>query len=722
MIFYDKETCGFTGPTVLDQWAEDRGPVHIHNVWLTPVKETLSLYEWLATQHVCAFNMTFDWYHLIKDYNILRHASDRNKVPLLKEYLANQERGVREALCLKPEGALDLYLHAIQGPLQSLMARDSTAIRKVPTQCAQALADHLTKEVDIAEIFFHHGRKDGKRWMVYPWVDKETMEEDENFKDVVLKFAASGALKPLIAHIFGTPTMDLPVPDHLKPKDNKTEWYPFHHKSRWDLKLRGQVHHWSKNATALRYAAEDIEHLQNLHEYFNYPETNDDNSYLVSAVAWARWKGFAFNTDKAKIARAVAEKEMQSAPRSPGEAMRKLQALMSPIERITVTNTSGPMLEAIGEWPDHPAAELAKSIHRARSAATRVNLLSKMIEIGRSHPDFKIIGTRSSRMAGTGGINMTGIDSGVEVRECYEMADEGEQLDGGDFSGYEVSIAAAVYKDPRLNAELASGKKLHGMFGALAYEKEYDEIMDTKLEGLDGLYGKAKSGVFALFYGAMEWKLASTLGIPVERAAELVAEWAARYPMWDKARQATFLKFCSMRQPGGIGSPVIWHEPADYCETMLGFKRYFTLENSICKALFKLGQRVPPELRRLGAGFRVKRRDRVQTALGATQSALFGAAFQIQAQNMRSAGNHEIQSMGGQCTKKVQRALWDQQPCGVHPGRLRIMQVHDEIEVVHDGTVDTAAVVQGAIEDLHVYIPTLQMEWKTHLESWADVK
>ena len=43
-----------------------------------------------------------------------------------------------------------------------------------------------------------------------------------------------------------------------------------------------------------------------------------------------------------------------------------------------------------------------------------------------------------------------------------------------------------------------------------------------------------------------------------------------------------------MRQPGGIGSKVEWHEPADFVESMLGFRRYFTLENRICKTLFDL--------------------------------------------------------------------------------------------------------------------------------------
>ena len=70
------------------------------------------------------------------------------------------------------------------------------------------------------------------------------------------------------------------------------------------------------------------------------------------------------------------------------------------------------------------------------------------------------------------------------------------------------------------------------------------------------------------------------------------ADFVKRYPGIDKARNKTFDAFCSMRQPAGIGSAVVWAEPAEYIETFLGFRRYFTLENKICKALFDLARNV----------------------------------------------------------------------------------------------------------------------------------
>ena len=70
MIFLDTETCGFTGPIVLIQWAEGDGHVHIHEVWHEPVSETLSLIERLCDDTVCAFNLSFDWFHINNLYNL----------------------------------------------------------------------------------------------------------------------------------------------------------------------------------------------------------------------------------------------------------------------------------------------------------------------------------------------------------------------------------------------------------------------------------------------------------------------------------------------------------------------------------------------------------------------------------------------------------------------------------------------------------------------------
>ena len=114
----------------------------------------------------------------------------------------------------------------------------------------------------------------------------------------------------------------------------------------------------------------------------------------------------------------------------------------------------------------------------------------------------------------------------------------------------------------------------------------------------------------------------------------------------------------------------------------------------------------------------------VQEAYGAVASALFGAAFQIQAANQRAATNHEIQSPGGQITKAVQRLIWDLQPAGVHPLYVAPMNIHDELMcVTHPEYVDRVAdVVKTCVEHYRELVPLLGMTWNKEMANWAEKK
>ena len=135
-------------------------------------------------------------------------------------------------------------------------------------------------------------------------------------------------------------------------------------------------------------------------------------------------------------------------------------------------------------------------------------------------------------------------------------------------------------------------QKLHALFGMALSGLSYAEVINSS--GTDNdWYDKGKRGVFALVYGG-DWNtLVQKLGVTEARAKAAYADFVKRYPGIGKARNKTFDAFCSMRQPAGIGSAVVWAEPAEYIETFLGFRRYFTLENKICKALFDLARNVP---------------------------------------------------------------------------------------------------------------------------------
>jgi hypothetical protein len=157
-------------------------------------------------------------------------------------------------------------------------------------------------------------------------------------------------------------------------------------------------------------------------------------------------------------------------------------------------------------------------------------------------------------------------------------------------------------------------------------------------------------------------------------------------------------------------------------ETFLGFRRYFTLENQVTKALFRLARKPPQAWR--DARVKVVRRDRVQTASGAVASALYAAAFGMQAANMRAAANHEIQSPGGEITKAVQRAIWDIQPTGVHDWLVAPMNVHDEIQcVTHPSVVGQVTTqVRKTVESYRTQVPLIGMTWFESNANWAEKK
>jgi hypothetical protein len=160
-----------------------------------------------------------------------------------------------------------------------------------------------------------------------------------------------------------------------------------------------------------------------------------------------------------------------------------------------------------------------------------------------------------------------------------------------------------------------------------------------------------------------------------------------------------------------------YRQPADYCETFLGFRRFFTLENATIKALYDLANDMPWEDNTLVTRSEQKGQ---QTVTQALKSALLGGAISIQNSNMRAASNHRIQSPGGQITKELERNIWELQPHGVRDFVVKPINIHDEVIV--------ATVLKGAISPIVTkllakykpLVPLIDMRWKDNLRTWAD--
>lgn len=733
MIFWDTESKGLVGPMSAFQWQRDDGPTKVHLVWDEPARETLKLIEMLLDEDSCGFNLTHDAFQACKTYCILR-LLDPSRPPTIKGWLAVQ-REARFGPCLKPKAVLDLMLFMMRGPLQSTMERDDIRIRKVPMILAEWLAEELRRLIDLPGIYFEF-RENGYEWQVKP------IEDKPGFADVVLVWGASRGLKPIGRHVLGlTDVQDYDMPKQFRPKERLFD--PFG--DGWVQHSDYHDAYWRLDPRAKKYAAEDVSRLTyGLWMHAGKPAAGDTDSTLAWLVGASRWRGFALNLPKLEEIRESAKKAKDAFPRAPKQVMAGLQQRMTPLEAVAVEDTCAETLAEIagaregggwkGGWGEtHPATHYARGVVVARSKDKEEDMAEKLLSVGSFHPDSKVIGALSGRMSGAGGINMHGIpgaSKGSHMREAFELADGSqwlsadlggemlyadrlEYLDAGDFDSFEVAIAAAAYDDANLTKDLASGKKIHAIYGSVILELEYQAVKDDK-----ALYNDGKRGFLARLYGAQDAKIASVFKRSMEQIQRGEKKMEGRYPGIGKARAATAARFCSMRQEVERGR-IEWHEPADFEESLFGDKRYFTLENKICRVLYDLGQNPPADLRVDGQVQRTT--GRIQTVGGATQTAIFGCAFGLQASAMRQAANHRIQATGASVTKELQRTIWDDhQPQGVHEWVVRPMQIHDEIQCPRSPRVDLRPTVRKVVERYQVYIPLLRMDWMQGLRSWAE--
>lgn len=766
-VFIDFETCGLHSVPVLFQYAIEDGQIELYDLWLEECGRTIELFEWLAQQTIIGFNLAFDIFHANKYYTMLlmlREMEGPEAIPAEHiNLMGTIEKEARFLDCvLKPADALDLMLHARQGPYQSLMERDPIRIKRVPKALAGPLTEELQKRIVLDDVYFARSKKPWEpRWKIMDI--KRDGRTDPDFVDIQLKFRASTALKALARYALKIDPAEIvkfsevEVPEQYRPDEygfapfalavtpEGKDGYWISTNSNgltkktsgkqklksWPALVKYHIEHWAYNAKARQYATADVDYTRRLYYYFGSPPSGDDNSTLACMVACCRWKGFAINRDRLLRQRAIAVSKLNSVPRAPHVVKRYLLEVMDVTEAFVLEKgTKKVILESIAKWQDdaggpHPAAIRAKDVLDARKAEKKIQLIDKLLLANRLHASFRVIGALSGRMSGADGLNPQGIDHTLDFRRCFDLADFCDDFDLciGDFKSFEVALAATVFQDPDLDQTLMSGKKIHALFGMQLYPgQSYEQICAS--EGKDpDMYDHGKKGVFAIFYGGETYTIATRLGIPEEVAQRAFDGLYNQYKGIGRFGKETAKRFCALSQPGGLGTRVIWNEPEEYAETFLGFRRYFTLEHRITKTLFELAEN-PPEAWK-AFKFKVRRsQDRIQVATGATQSALFGAAFKIAQACVRQAKNHFIQSPGAQITKALQRAIWDIQPAGPSRWLVQPYNVHDEVACPtrRGYQAKVAEVVQEVVERYKKKVKLLEIDWFSAAPSWAAKK
>jgi hypothetical protein len=541
----------------------------------------------------------------------------------------------------------------------------------------------------------------------------------------------------------------------------------------WPAQIHIDIEHWRENEEARRYARDDVVYTRLLDEYFGFPERDDNDSVLACMVAAVRWHGFEVNIEAVSELLRKSSEVLASSPvniNKPAQVKRYIREVMDESEAVLIDkstkkanlekiradyvvspddidpevggeicircfgegNEGGeecPRCEGVGSLPEGPtlASKRAAEILKCKAAAKEVELYTKLLKAKRFHAAFKVIGTLSSRMAGGEGLNAQGIKGSEEVRSAFPLKWKGMKLCGGDFDGFEVTLADAVFKDDKLHADLLAGKSIHTTMAQQIYPDKTEEQIKASKGYKDGgdidMYTRGKQAVFATLYGGDANTINKKLSIKKKIAEQAFDGFQKEYPGIKRTRDQIAEDFQALKQHGEVGSGHIsYKEPAEYVETFLGFRRYFTLENRIAKALYDLARNVPAAWRSLS--FTVVRRDRDQTPAGAVSSALYGAAFQIQASTIRAANNHLIQSPGAMITKALQRRIWDLQPHGVHDWYVAPMNVHDEVlSVTHpDYVEEVTKVTVEVVESFRDRVPLIGMDWVRDMENWAGKK
>ena len=634
-------------------------------------------------------------------------------------------------------------------------------------------------------MFAKRAKPDSPRWGISDCKD-ENGNIDLSFKDLKLSFSPSKTLKHLAAYLCGhnvkhkfediayakSPAEEGYAPFVKLLTDASRDWL-YDGEPTWPVLLRDHVAHWSDDANAQEYALDDITMLRKLYEYFGSPE-EDQDSLLACQVASVRLRGFSVDLEGVRERMSESLKIVHTAKlnvNSPKQVVGYVAEALDSMEQFiladgcdqkvideikqectlderetcpcveedeesifedgedidsietSITRVDGVCQRCggtgyVGPGP-MPVVERVEHIELVRRHKKRIELFDKLLLAKRAYPDFNVIGTKSGRMSGAGGLNFHGVDHSEEVRSLFTLADPGMVLSAGDYSSQELAIAATTMNDDDLMHDMESGKSLHGMFAAELFDTTYEDIMETK----DERYGKGKSAVYLTLYGGTFETLARNCGVEVKVAERAYNKMVQKYPQMGSTRKAITMKFAALTT-GPDGHSQFKQPKEKFINSIFGFKRHFDAEYEVQKIVWDTMNSLPEEWRNLTLKVQRDRRnrERMQTITSAILSAMYGACHSIQNQIIRASNNHVIQSTGRELTVGMQAHVWSLQPQGIHPFKLWLMSIHDELAVVSpENMVEPVrqAVIEK-VEEQRKMVPLTSIEWFTNNESWAE--
>lgn len=739
-LYLDTETVGLSGPVKLIQYALDDSAVQMIALpkgWenSSAIKSSLyQLFNLIDSPGVTlvAFNAVFD---LFKLYTLKHY--------LMGNEYTSRERPVMPFRCK----VLDLQIPAmLKSPLAPFAfnrgaGKSVALLRRIPTDTQEYVAGLVTEKIkpllpssfDLA-VSVHKVPKQPKL--------------------VTLGFNVSGrlSLKGLMSE-YGLPTLKLAECWPLPERGDEKPWLPYpdpaiHNPIEYqcDIVLNGP-----KNSAFYRYSELDILYLKVLYEKLGKPEP-DYNSDCVANMAYLRYYGFDMDRVALKQAEEyygnrVSEIETRIAGCNLRSSTERL-ALLKPYFPI-LASTSKKVLATLAD-DITPGGKLCASIVEYGPARQRLLQLQKVLECQtmKAHPSLRVMGTATNRMAGEAGLNWQGIPATEELDELEDNQDD-EQIDDeveesepeektkiglrqailtpcvGDWSSFEVVIAAQVYNDRQLQQDLRNGVDLHSMVATTAHPKikelgmsyeEFKSIYDNtehpQHSWVNKIRKQIKAVVFGSFYFASGMKVAEVLGLPEFQGQQVIDDMCSRYQGLGRYRADIERRFITADTEHWRSGSI--SEMEDSVADLTGFERHWNFEKGVAIALWELGTGKRIKCGLNGTVTRTVAKGPQSLDMAIT-SACLGSAIAMQAAVSRQAGNMKIQATGSSLTKKLLAIIWEKL-------RVPCLNIHDELLVPQHPNFNMAsysALVDEYVKEAQATVPMLKFKYG-QTERWSD--
>ena len=727
-LYLDTETVGLNGPCKLIQYSIDRGPVQFIKLFKRQKSFdlpdqglaglTAALYS--PDTMVVGYNLSFDLYHM---YRVVHQACGFA--------LDDRSRSITPFKCK----VLDLYNHAVRkGPYAPWAfsrkgGRRIVVARKIPRVAKDAVCGIVERELKsrlpagVKLSTSTHTVKGRKDLITLSWVAEARL---------TLKQHAAYFGAPDVQHIEDV----WPVP----PRGSEKTWLPYPESTpECDYeKLEEACEEVMRDAGEkgrkfYLYATNDIEYLWRLEDNFGgsaglRPNHNDSS---VAAIAYTRYFGFPVDAAVLHSTREVyAARLDETSQLLAGVNLRSSKQRLAKLKEFEpwIQNSSKATLAKLARDEASAVGQVAKAMLNFGKSKQRLDQVNKLLECktGRAHPSLRVMGTATNRMAGEAGFNYQGIaqaEGNIGVRAAILA------VLGGDFSSFELAIAASAWQDSQMLSDLDNGVDIHlatalechpDLVGkGLSYDAAFQSYKNKNDPGNTWVTRcrlDIKRVVFGLLYGATAHKVEEVLGLPEGLGERILDSFFKRYAGAGAFRQKEELRFLTADTETWFRDSV---GKMDRVATDLtGDTRHFDFEADVANLFWNLGHDLKKFIREdlIPDGLITRNPEKgPQTIFNATKSALLGAALSIQQAVCRAAINTPIQMSGGNLTKLLGARIWEK-------FHVPMLNVHDEIIFPAHPNVDVAGIkteIAAFENEYRTCVKHIKFEPK-EMERWSD--